>query len=87
MDSLDITKKVASFIVAAGTGKIVTAIIQNNVEPEKIYQKVEIIAAGIVIGGMAKDATKTYTDAKIDEYATIYREHIKPRFQKKTVNA
>lgn len=82
MDALDITKKAASFIVGAGTGKIVAAIIQDNVDPEKIHEKVEVIAAGVVIGAMAKDATKHYTDAKIDEYAELYRVHVKPRIQK-----
>ena len=82
MDKLEITKKVAGFIVGTGTTKIVYAIIHNNIDPEKITDKVTVISASVVIGGMAKDATKSYTDAKIDELATFYDEHIKPRFHK-----
>lgn len=74
MDKIDIAKKVASAVVSTGTAKIVSAIIQNNVDPEKLHHKVEVYAAGAVIGMMAKDATKAYTDAKIDKYVAKWRE-------------
>lgn len=74
MDKIAIAKQAASWIVGAGTAKIVSSIIQNNVDPEKLYQKIEVLAAGIVIGSMAKDATKAYTDTKIDGYVAKWHE-------------
>lgn len=73
MDHIEITKKVAGLIVGTGTAKIVTAIIQNNVSYDKITTKVPVVIAGIVIGAMAKDATKAYSDAKIDYYAAFLK--------------
>jgi hypothetical protein len=35
-----------------------------------------------VLGMMAKDATKKYTDAKIDEYVAFYNETVKPQIKK-----
>jgi hypothetical protein len=85
MDNLDIAKKAVTYIVGAGTGKIVASVIQSNVaSPEKLLHRVEVIGAGVVIGMMAKDATKKYTDAKFDEYTTIYREKVKPFIEKLT---
>lgn len=83
MEPLDLAKMAARYMIGAGTGKIVVSIIQNNVAaPENLYKKVQIVGAGIVIGMMAKDATKKYTDMKIDEYVAFYNESIKPRIEK-----
>lgn len=85
MEPLDLAKMAARYMIGAGTGKIVVAIIQNNIEtPDNLYKKVQVVGAGIVIGMMAKDATKQYTDAKIDEYRAFYKETIKPRIEKMT---
>jgi hypothetical protein len=67
MDKIDITKKIATFIVGVGTGKIAGAIISNNISPDGIIEKVTVVSAAFVIGAMAGDATKQYTGAKIDE--------------------
>lgn len=67
MDKIDITKKISSFVVGMGTGKIVTAVIGANVPTDSIIEKITVYSAGVVIGMMAKDATKQYTDVKIDE--------------------
>lgn len=77
MDQIEITKKIASVIVGIGTSKIVGAIIQNNVSPESIIDKVTVIGASLVIGAMAKDATKSYSDAKIDEAVLFWKTHVK----------
>lgn len=85
VEPLDLAKMAARYMIGAGTGKIVVAIIQNNIEtPDNLYKKVQVVGAGIVIGMMAKDATKQYTDAKIDEYRAFYKETIKPRIEKMT---
>jgi hypothetical protein len=77
MDKLDITKKVAAFLVGAGTSKIVTDIIKNNSAPENLYSKVTVVGAGVVIGMMASDATKEYTGAKIDEAALWWKQNVR----------
>lgn len=66
MEKIKIVKTVVNFIVGIGTGQIVRSIIQNNTNPEKVTEKVTIAAGSIVLGSMAADASKTYTDAKID---------------------
>lgn len=66
MNKIDVAKKIVSAVVGSGTTRIVYAIIQNNVSPEKIVDKVTVVSASLVIGAMAADATSSYTDTKID---------------------
>lgn len=74
MNKLDVTKAVVNFVVGAGVTKIVNDIVANNTNPENIYQKVTVVSGAVVVGMMAKDASKVYTSAKIDEYAQSLRE-------------
>jgi len=76
MSKTEIAKCVVSVVVGSGTTKIVSAVIRNNVSPEKITDKVTIAAGSVVLGLMAADATKNYTDAKIDEAVAWWREHV-----------
>lgn len=62
-----IVKFVVTALVGIGTKKIVEAIIDNNIEPDKLYGKVTVNTASWVITGMATESTKNYTDAKVDE--------------------
>jgi hypothetical protein len=73
IDGIDITKKVVGIVVGAGASKIVHAIIQNNISPEKIVDKITIVSASVVIGSMAREATKEFTDRQIDNAVTAYR--------------
>lgn len=66
MTKTDIVKAVVGWIVAGGTSLIIKGIIENNTAPEKLTQKVAIFAASVAIGGMAKNATRKYTDEQID---------------------
>lgn len=68
MDKIDIVKKVAGLIIGAGTTKIASDIISNNVAPQNLYYKISVAGAGVVIGMMAADATREYTGSKIDEF-------------------
>jgi len=68
-NALSAVKLVASTVVGIGTGKIVSGIIRNNVSAETLIDKVTILGASWVLGGMASKATKTYTDESIDEVA------------------
>lgn len=76
MTKLQIAKQIASTIVGIGTTKIVSAIIQNNITPDKVIDKVTVVGASVVIGSMAADATKTYTDAKIDEAVAWWKKTV-----------
>jgi hypothetical protein len=61
------TKIIASAIVGAGTTKLTSQIIANNTDtPEKLTDKVTIGVASAVVGTMAVERTKSWTDTKID---------------------
>ena len=62
-----IAKKTITFVVGAGTAKIMHDIIANNVEADTTYQKVAVTSASFAIGGAVSEMTKEYTDAQIDE--------------------
>ena len=67
MNKLDATKLVVEFVVGTGVAKITSDIIANNInDPEKITSKVSTIAGAVVLGMMAKDASKHYVSVKID---------------------
>lgn len=64
-----ITKIVASAIVGAGTTKLVKQVIDHNTDPsEKKLDKLQIGVASSVVGAMAVERTKSYTDDKIDRF-------------------
>ena len=77
MTKLQLVKTATSFIVGAGTTKIVSGIIQNNVSPANAADKVAIAGAAFVIGSMAADATRRYTDSAIDEVVNAYQNAVK----------
>lgn len=74
MNKLEIVKKATSFVVGSGTGTIAGSIIRNNVAPGNVYQKVSVLAASIVIGSMASEATRDHTEKQIDQIANFFGE-------------
>lgn len=62
-----IAKHAVGFVVGVGAGYIVKTIIANNIEPEGFVDKTTTSLATVVIAAMAKQATRQYTDAFIDE--------------------
>lgn len=79
MTKTDIAKRIVGFVVGAGTTKIVGSIIQNNTEFEKKKDRIAVASASLVIGTMAADATKSYTDTKIDEIVNWWEKNVKPK--------
>lgn len=77
MTKIKLAKGVVNFVVGMGTSKIVADIIRNNTDPKNIVDNVSMFSAALVIGSMAADATREYTDTKIDELVTWWDEHIK----------
>ena len=69
MNKLEAVKLVARIVVGTGTTTVSNSIIKNNVDPANILQQVSVGVAAVVIGSMAAEATKSHTDAKIDEIA------------------
>jgi hypothetical protein len=82
MTKLDIAKLVVSAVIGTGTSKIVVGVIKNNTNPEKITDVVTITSASFVLGSIAADASKKYTDAKIDEAIAWWNENVKPKLHK-----
>lgn len=78
---LAIAKKTASFVVGAGTSQIVKGIIKNNTSPEKTVDMVAIAGASVVIGAMAADATRSYTDAKFDAAVSWWKENVSKKIE------
>jgi hypothetical protein len=76
MTKLDITKRVVSSVVGYGAGKIVTKSIHNNAHPESTLDRVSMGASTLVIGSMASEATKRYTDRKIDELVYWWKTNV-----------
>jgi hypothetical protein len=66
MTKTEIVKQIVGLVVAAGTAQIVKGVIENNTNPVKVPEKVALAAAAFVVGAMAKEATKQYTDKQID---------------------
>jgi hypothetical protein len=77
MTKLDITKTVVSIIIGSGTAKIVHQTIKSNTSPENVVDIVTMYAGAVVIASMVADASKKYTDTKIDEIAIWYRATVK----------
>jgi hypothetical protein len=73
MTKIELAKAAVGFVVGAGTSKIAGSIIRNNVSPDKVTDQVAVVSATVVIGMMAADATRKYTDDKIDEAVAWYR--------------
>jgi hypothetical protein len=64
---IKIVKLVTAAVVGYGTEIIVKAFIDKNVEPENFRGRVSVNATSWVVSAMAVEATKKYTDAKIDD--------------------
>lgn len=64
--AVGVAKLVVSGLVGIGTGKIVANVIKNHITPETLIDKVTVTAAAWVIGAIATEATKDYTDELVD---------------------
>lgn len=65
--ALSAVKFAVTGVVGIGTGKIVGAIIKNNVSPETLVDKTSIAAATWAISGLVTTTAKAYTDKTIDQ--------------------
>lgn len=74
MTKTDLLKSVSSFVVATTTGTVVKEIIKNNIDPQTVAAKAACLIASYVLGAIAADAGKKWTDAKIDELIAEIKE-------------
>lgn len=79
VDKIKIAKQVVSTIVGIGVSKIVSGIIENNVDTTTVASKVTVASASGVIGWAAADYASDYTDNKIDEAVAWWRENVTNR--------
>lgn len=77
MTKLEIAKSVTSFVVGAGTAKIITQIIKHNTQPDGVADIVTMTAGATVLGMMVSDISRKYTDAKIDAAVEWWNENVK----------
>lgn len=73
MTKIQLAKIVATTIVGFGTSKIVGSICINATQPDSIPDKVMVHSAALVMGMMASDATRKYTDATIDNVVVWWK--------------
>jgi hypothetical protein len=78
IDYIDLTKKAVNIIVGAGVAKIVAKTVRHHVAPENWIGNVSITAGTWVLSGIVRDASKDFTDAKIDQAVTWWNEKVVP---------
>lgn len=74
MTKTQIAKIAVGAIVGSGTTTIVSSIIKNNTQPENVKDQITIAAGGVVIGMMAAQATRKYSDEMIDDITKWWTE-------------
>lgn len=74
MDKRELTKKIVKYVVGYGTGIVINGIINSNVEPDRIDQKIAVGVASLAIGGVIAEAASDYTDRRIEELFDKFEE-------------
>lgn len=74
MNRLRIAKLIVGGIASYGAGIIITSAIANNTNTQDLptYKKIAVLAGGIVIGTIVKEAVGAKTDALIDDMVRNY---------------
>lgn len=76
----ELAKAIVGFVVGIGASRIARSVIDKNTdEEERLHNRVAVTSASAVVGFMAADATRKYTDAKIDEIVGWWETNVKPR--------
>lgn len=80
MTKTEIAKKTIPVVVGFLTAATVKEMIKNSTDAEKLTDKVTITVAGYVLGAIAADAAKDWTDAKIDELIAWWTKNVTEKF-------
>lgn len=67
MTKTKLAKNAAALIVGFTTAKIVKEIIRNNTTAQETADKVAVVIAGYIMGAIAADAARNWSDDKIDK--------------------
>ena len=81
MTKTEIAKAVSTFVVGQTTASVVREIIKNNTDPKKVTDTVAVLVASYVIGAIAADSAKKWTDSKIDELIAKWQKFVVERNQ------
>jgi hypothetical protein len=82
MIKIDTVKAVVGLVAGYGASRIAKMVIEKNTEDEeRLHNRAAVFSAEVVIGMAVADATRRYTDAKIDEAVEWWNENIKPRLK------
>lgn len=73
IDKLKIAKQATGLIVGAGVSNIVRITIERNVPVSSRLDTVTVTAGTIALSMMISEATRNYTDAKIDAIAAALK--------------
>jgi hypothetical protein len=82
VNKTQIIKGVAAVVVGWTTSATVKEIIKNNTDPDKVADKAAVAIASYVLGAIAADSSKNWTDAKIDELILWWTENVSDRLHK-----
>ena len=80
MTKTEIAKRVTSAIVGFTTAGVVRQIITNNTTPEDVVDKAAVLIGTHVLGAIAADASKKWTDEKIDALIKWWTEDVMSQF-------
>lgn len=67
MTKRDMTKKACHIIAGTSVGYAVANALYNNTEKDNLLHSAEASIAGVVVGGMAAEASREYTDRVVDD--------------------
>lgn len=73
------TKNVATFVVGAGTSRIVGKLITKNVQPETTTDYVTMVPAAGILGMMAADKTRPAVESLVDDVFDVFEAFKKTR--------
>lgn len=71
-----LTKKIVGYVAQYGTGVIVYGIIRNNIDPQRIDQKISAEVAAFALAGAAGLAATKYMNRFIDDICDTVNEEL-----------
>jgi hypothetical protein len=74
-DKIALAKKIVSLGVGFCVQKAVRNIISNNSETDddSLSDQAQIVVASYVLGGMAADYSRNFTDARVDDAVALWK--------------
>jgi hypothetical protein len=79
MDKVAVGKKVTGFIAGQSVGQVVSRALAANTPVTKPYHKVQLMIAGVALGGIASDLASKWSDEQIDDLLEMVAEVQKAR--------